>query len=331
MERAMSPEERLRRAEEIYYKRKAQGVRVSTGNVSIGKSNKISLGKRMAIQIAVCVVIYMMMWLIKGYNNVFSENFINQTKNILNYDMNFQKLYNQCVEYFNNNFNSIIKMDENTGNSDNNNIEQLESQGLEENNESVDKQNLTEETVENTTDAQLENSPQTSVDSTDGMDTNSSQGSIYDGTLKAKEDSENINQMQEDASYVKTNYSLIHPIEGTITSRFGGREETEIISAFHQGIDIAGPEGTAIHASMEGTVVAASYAGDYGNHIKIQNNDVLTVYAHCSQLEVKEGDYSQQGQEIGKVGATGKVTGPHLHFEVRRDGRYINPELIMDF
>ena len=68
-----------------------------------------------------------------------------------------------------------------------------------------------------------------------------------------------------------------------------------------------------------------------GNHIKIQNGEILTVYAHCSQLEVKKGDYINQGQEIGKVGATGKVTGPHLHFEIRRNGRYIDPSVILNF
>ena len=77
--------------------------------------------------------------------------------------------------------------------------------------------------------------------------------------------------------------------------------------------------------------MASSYAGDYGNHIKIQNGEVLTVYAHCSELNVKVGDYVTQGQQIGKVGATGKVTGPHLHFEFRRSGRYVDPQLIMNF
>ncbi len=57
---------------------------------------------------------------------------------------------------------------------------------------------------------------------------------------------------------------------------------------------------------MEGNVIAASYAGDYGNHIKIQNGDVITVYAHCSELNVSVGDYVSQNQVIGKVGATRK-------------------------
>lgn len=164
-----------------------------------------------------------------------------------------------------------------------------------------------------------------------GGGTDTSQINGNDGTLKAKVDAENKTQMEQDAEFIKQNYSFIHPVSGEITSGFGSREETEIISAFHQGIDIGASIGTPIQAAMEGTVVAASYAGDYGNHIKIQNGEVLTVYAHCSQIEVNVGDEIKQGQEIGKVGETGKVTGSHLHFEIRRDGRYIDPQMILTF
>lgn len=154
---------------------------------------------------------------------------------------------------------------------------------------------------------------------------------IGGGSDNVENIAENKSQMELDAEYVKQNCSLIIPVQGYITSGFGNREATEIISAFHQGVDIGAVTGTKICASMEGTVVAASWAGDYGNHIKIQNGNVLTVYAHCSEINVNVGDYINQGQEIGKVGATGKVTGPHLHFEIRKDNRYVDPTLILNF
>ncbi len=109
MERIMSPEERMRRAEEIYYRRQSQGIRVSTNSVNVGKTNKVSLGKKMIIQIVICVIIYSIFYFIKGYDNIFSQNVISTTKSILNYDVNFANLYNQAVEYFNSNFNNIIK------------------------------------------------------------------------------------------------------------------------------------------------------------------------------------------------------------------------------
>ncbi len=338
MERVISPEERIRRAEEIYYRRRAQGIRVSTSSVNVGNGNKISLGRKMIIQILICVVIYTTFWLIKGYNNVFSENVINETKNILSYDINFQNLYNQCMEYFNKNFNSIIKTDDNPQDSNNanddgsnqNNSGNQDTQNSEENVNAENQQGTESDTNEQ---GQTDNNDTNENDNSQNIseENNTSQGEITDGTKKAKIDAENTAQMNEDVEYIKQNYNLIHPIEGIVTSRFGDRDETEIISAFHQGIDLSGTTGTPIHAAMEGTVVAASYAGGYGNHLKIQNGDVLTVYAHCSELEVEVGDYINQNQEVAKVGATGDVTGSHLHFEIRRDGRYVNPELIMSF
>ena len=71
--------------------------------------------------------------------------------------------------------------------------------------------------------------------------------------------------------------------------------------------------------------------GDLGNHVKIVNDDVMTVYAHCKKIYVKEGEKISQGQQIGEVGTTGNTTGPHLHFEIRKENRYVNPDLILKF
>lgn len=68
-----------------------------------------------------------------------------------------------------------------------------------------------------------------------------------------------------------------------------------------------------------------------GNHVYIQNGDLITLYAHCKTIYVKEGENISQGQKLGEVGATGKATGPHLHFELRREGRTIDPEYILSF
>lgn len=67
-----------------------------------------------------------------------------------------------------------------------------------------------------------------------------------------------------------------------------------------------------------------------GNHLKIQINDVVIIYAHCKKLYVKEGDQIIQGQEIAEVGSTGNSTGPHLHFEIRKDERLVDPQLILN-
>lgn len=72
-------------------------------------------------------------------------------------------------------------------------------------------------------------------------------------------------------------------------------------------------------------------SGDLGKHFKIVSDNVMTVYAHCKKIYVKEGEQIVQGQSIGEVGITGNTTGPHLHFEIRKDNRYVDPDLILQF
>ena len=103
------------------------------------------------------------------------------------------------------------------------------------------------------------------------------------------------------------------------------------MSANHAGIDIAANEGTQFIAAMEGMVTYVSSEGGYGNHLWVQKDDVATIYAHCSNIFVNEGDYISQGQIIGEVGQTGNATGPHLHFEIRKSDRLVNPELLLKF
>ncbi|MBR1802723.1 MAG: M23 family metallopeptidase [Clostridia bacterium] len=124
---------------------------------------------------------------------------------------------------------------------------------------------------------------------------------------------------------VNIGISLIRPISGVITSRFGSRES--IRSYGHRGLDIAAPAGTPIKAAASGTVTTSGYNSSYGNMIIISHgNGVQTVYGHCSQLLVSVGQTVSQGQVIGKVGSTGHSTGPHLHLEVRINGVLQNPQ-----
>ena len=136
--------------------------------------------------------------------------------------------------------------------------------------------------------------------------------------------------MDMDIENLKAAYSFINPIEGIITSRFGTRtSEITNVSGFHTGTDIAAIKGTIVNASMEGIVDSVSMERNYGNHLKIRSNNVTTLYAHCQEILVKEGQIVSQGQSIATVGSTGNSTGPHLHFEIRIDDRYVNPEKIL--
>ena len=144
--------------------------------------------------------------------------------------------------------------------------------------------------------------------------------------------SSSINEMELDVENLKAAYSFIKPIEGIVTSPFGAREsENKNVTGYHTGMDLAAESGTYIKASMGGIVTLVSNEGDYGKHVKIRCNNVTTLYAHCSNIFVKEGQIVAQGQDIGAVGSTGNSTGPHLHFEIRVEDRFIDPSKILQF
>ena len=86
-----------------------------------------------------------------------------------------------------------------------------------------------------------------------------------------------------------------------------------------------------IIAAMDGTVTQVSSQGDYGKHLRIENGEITTLYAHCNKIYIKEGDEVKQGQEIAEVGATGNVTGAHLHFEIRRNNEFVDPSSVINF
>lgn len=295
MERTMSPEERIRRAEEIYYRRKSQ--KLDRNSIRIRNEEEVNsiIVKKMILQIIICIVIYSIFYMIQNTDYIFSEDVINKTKEILVYDINIQNLYNKSKEYINS-FISNVKQEENEENQENDQTE----------NENDD------------------------IEGNDSETENVSEGNI--GGEEVANTEENLTEMERDAKDIIATKSLIIPLKGTITSKYGPRNPTDPkVSKYHTGIDIAVNTGTVFIASMEGVVEEVSSEGDYGNHVKITNGDVMTLYAHCNKIYVNKGDLIKQGQEIGEVGATGNVTGPHLHFEIRKENRYVDPELILDF
>jgi murein DD-endopeptidase MepM/ murein hydrolase activator NlpD len=120
---------------------------------------------------------------------------------------------------------------------------------------------------------------------------------------------------------------FVMPVAGRASSGYGDRfDPIQHKEIKHPGFDLAAPTGTTVDAAASGTVTHAGPAGTYGNLIIIKHADgVETRYAHLSATSVKEGDTVQAGQPIGAVGTTGYSTGPHLHFEVRKDGKPIDP------
>ncbi|ODA44180.1 peptidase M23 [Thermodesulfovibrio sp. N1] len=117
------------------------------------------------------------------------------------------------------------------------------------------------------------------------------------------------------------------PVKGVITSQFGLRlDPIDGKRRHHNGIDIAVPEGTPVRPVLSGKVIYSGYSKGYGNCVIVEHEDgIQTLYAHNSKNLVKTGDTVTPEMVIAFSGSTGRTTGPHLHFEVRKDGRAVNP------
>ncbi len=119
---------------------------------------------------------------------------------------------------------------------------------------------------------------------------------------------------------------MLLPVEGRWSSYFGERTNPVTgVYSFHSGLDIAASEGEKIKAALDGKIKIADYTEANGNYIIMEHGNVTTAYCHCSKLLVKEGDVIRKGETIALVGSTGNSTGPHLHFEIKVDGKLIDP------
>lgn len=343
MERTMSVEDKIRRAEEIYNRRrenKYKEIRTSGTTITneVVNENVNKKLKKMILQIIVCMLIYLVFHYLTNSNYLFSEDFRKKCQEMLTYDISLSNTYEKIVNeiiilkekyeevFSQTNESNTVQTDENineknTGETTQSNIqnEQVNSQELIEQDGQGDKENLEAKENEDLSEQNIGGSTDVAAEN-------------IDENVKDKETLTEEEQMKKDAEEIKSKISFIKPLSGRITSVFGWRNPTaSIVSKYHTGIDISANQGTNIISATNGKVILASSEGAYGKHLKIQIEDVIIIYAHCLSLEVKEGDEINQGQLIAKVGSTGNSTGPHLHFEIRKENRYVNPDLILEF
>lgn len=271
MERTISVEERIRRAEEIYERRK-QGDNRKIETVNVSKEKKdVKLLKKMIIQILLCMLIYLVTYIIHSNNYIFSEDFSNKINQILSYDTNFLELYE-----------SIKKQIQNT----NTNEESKEAEQNQEDNQN--QENINQEAIGGA----VESDAEADKDAEDKL-----------------EQTTQLSQQEQDIVNIKNTTTFIKPVEGIISSKYGQRDTaTGKVPKNHTGTDIAANLGTKIKSATDGEVVLASEEGDFGKHLKIQIGEVIIIYAHCNILYVKQGDIVTQGQEIAEVGSTGNST-----------------------
>ncbi len=276
MERTISTEERIRRAEEIYAKRR-QGVTrpIAMVNVNNDEKKDIKLLKKMIIQILICVAIYLIIYAIQNNEYVFSKDFTNKLNEVLSYDTNFTEIYNNVKSKVQ----GIIPNNETNQNQDQTQEEQNNNEGQESSNADVN--------------------GEVAIGGSDEAAQNA----------EASEEKRELTPEEQEIATIKSTANFIKPVEGTISSGFGQRESTnENIPKNHTGTDIAANLGTKIKSATDGEVVLVSEEGAYGKHIKVQIGEVSIIYAHCNAIYVKQGDKITQGQEIAEVGSTGNST-----------------------
>lgn len=124
-----------------------------------------------------------------------------------------------------------------------------------------------------------------------------------------------------------------YPVAGArVSSRFGNRRDPFLRrQAFHAGIDFKAAHGTGVKAAARGKVIKAGWKGGYGKMIEIDHgNGITTRYAHLSSIQVRVGQYVDNNTNIGRIGSTGRSTGPHLHYEIRKNGKAVNPSAYLN-
>lgn len=252
MERVMSIEERIKRAEEISERRR-QGTTRPVAKVNVSEKKDIKLLKKMIIQVLICITIYGVIYMINKNDFPFSNDFINKANEILSYDTNFIEIYeyikNNTNEWFkqnqeNNSQQEIIPPEEAIGGADESNSEQTN-------------------TVENS------------------LEQNSGEQNQETSSNKPEENIASLPQGEQDIINIKNTTTFIKPIEGIISSKYGQRDTaTGNVPKNHTGIDIAADMGTKIKSATDGEVVLASEQGDYRKTFK--NTNRRSKYYLCA-------------------------------------------------
>ena len=292
MERTLSVEEKIRRAEEIYNRRNGENYTYSKKKEKKGPS----LTYRLVKQIVICLIIYGIFYVVSNREYFLSDDFKMKVQSVAEQNETLNKIYNNCVTYLSKYFPQLKQE------------EQKKEEQKKEENKNTDENIVTESSIKE----------------------NENIGGAEENVVIEQSEAQK-SQEEIDVENIKNNVNFILPIEGKISSTFGWRNPTTAsVPKYHTGLDIAANTGTVIKSATNGTVIMASSEEDYGKHYKIQINDIILVYAHCSKLYLKEGDTVTQGQEIAEVGSTGNSTGPHLHFEIRKEERLVDPQLILN-
>ena len=232
MERAITDEDKIKRAEEIYYRRNNLNARKTT-TVNLNPKKEYKLFRKLIIQISICILIYLIISTINTRSDSLSVNSVSYIKNTMSYDVDIEKMFNMVKTY----------------------LRTINEKG-------IMKENIIQEDTLAVSEDEITRQEEKSINENEKELANTD-------NLNTTQDASSISQMEQDANYIKENFSLIKPIEGEITSRFGIRHPTtSTVPIYHTGIDIGVGEGTVFVSAMDGIVEQVSSEGDYRESFK---------------------------------------------------------------
>ena len=268
MERALSVEEKIRRAEEIYNRRNGNNY-YDTYVSNYREKKSPSLKRRFIKQIVICFMIYGVFYVVSNRDYFLSNDFRIKVEDIVAKNVFLNDAYHYVMTYAEKYFREPEEKNEN------------QPDAIEEKRE----------------DSKISNEKISLENNTENI--GGSEENINIGEEKTQE--------EKDAMEIQKKIKFIVPVQGKISSTFGWRTPTtSTVPKYHTGLDIAAVTGTVIKSATDGIVQQVSSQGDYGKHYKIQIEDITIIYAHCSKLYMNEGDTVYQGQEIAEVGSTRK-------------------------
>lgn len=247
MERTISQEDRIRRAEEIYYRRRAGMDAPKTKTVNVNSKKNYGFLKKIIVQIVISACIYGLIYQLQRNTDTFSIDSINYIKGTMAYDIDTYKVVENLKSYM-----AMFKQKNNVSKTEDNNI------------------------IDNATSEELE----INSDETEEIPVEIVQPEENIGEEQQAETT-TLSKMEQDAEYIKTNFSFIKPVTGEVTSRFGLRNPTTpTVPKNHTGIDIGVVEGTVFISAMEGTVEVVSSIGDYRK--SCESNKWRYIYSLCT-------------------------------------------------
>ena len=242
--------------------------------------DKSNLPKLIARQVAVCILIFFVVFLVKSINTPFTNFITGQVRYVLEQNLELNNIFRSVDNELNKlRGNAAINKSESTGGTG-------------------------------------------AAKTTEAPSDYTADGAGQDDAIP---ESSVLSASTEEGSDLPVN--MVTPVKGVLSSGFGERKDpiTQLMK-MHEGIDIEAANGGDIVAALEGTVIETGSSPTYGKYIKLRhNNDLETVYAHASAISAVQGKKVAQGEVIAKVGNTGVSVGAHLHFEVWRAGKAVNP------